>query len=333
MKLHNVGSVFFKNYLPRSILIFLASGTIAKPAMGADASGALAASPQTGAELTGANTATAAISSATLSMMPKVIEKADIQIDTPSSWETTTETGGYTLKTQEPDLKETVYGKAVFRRGLTLSVAYGEGSPIDEQRALELRKTIEEQFNQPQYLDFATTEHRILTIENENDAILVYSRYNTNVNNTIIPMIVMHVLRANENNQYLFTYADMEERFSTSSEFTMVYGMILSAKIPGKPIVRNQRELMIGGFLIALLMGLFGLKTIRSRRALKFYESTADEIYGLSSTQSSQKSENFSSSVHTQSMVWALDKKPAVRRSQKSSQHVSHHSLVHSDFF
>jgi hypothetical protein len=318
MRSETLWNFALQHHLPRTLFLILASGTIAKPALGQDA--------------TLAKPADATVVSEPLALIPMMIEKAQIQLSVPQSWETTSELGGLTLKTQEPELTKPVYGKPVFRRSLTLSVAYGEGSPIDETRANELRKTIEDQFK-PQYPDFSTNEHKILTMQNENDAILVYSRYTANVDKLQVPMIVMHVLRANEDKQYLFTYADMEERFSSSAEFNVVYGMIQNATIAGKPLVRYQREVFFGGGLLVLILSLLGLSHIRSRNAQKLYETTADEIYGLSASSKTSGSLSSHGSVHTQSLVWALDGKAQGRRALPVQKEPKAKSLVESNFF
>lgn len=145
----------------------------------------------------------------------RVLEFADLgmQITPPVGWEVSHNTGGISLILREPQAPVEV-GKTSFARNITVATMH-RASPIDEQRATELKEQLKSNFGKDGLVsEYNVLEHKFFDYRGKNDGLLVYASLKIGQE----PMMQMHVLVSGGEKQFLLTYTDLAQRFNDQAD-------------------------------------------------------------------------------------------------------------------
>lgn len=206
---------------------------------------------------------------------PIDLRNVGLSITPPQGWDVITSDPTLTLIMQEPESKEVIYDKPLYRRNITVAKV-AEPSPIDQQRAEQLKVELSETFGKQGGVDnFQIVEHKFFDYKGKNDALLVYTSFTMGQN----ALMQMHVLISNSERQFLMTYTDFAERFQDEQLFNQAWATIAGAIISGEPPSRWLNLIIALSSAIVLIFGLFLLVFFRHRRATRMYMHDADEVY------------------------------------------------------
>ena len=208
------------------------------------------------------------------------IERLGIAIAPPAGWEVVTDASDLSLVMQEEKDEKPDYKNAKYRRNITVAAIH-ESSPIDDKRALELKKEMTETFSKDSVVgDFQILEHRFFNYRGENDGLLVYSSLKVNE----YEMMQMHILVSGAEKQFLLSYTDLAERFTQAgnAEFEAAWTSMNSIEVTGSAPNRFEQyyePAAYGGTAAVLLLSLL---IIRRRRSRHDYMADVEEL-GLDS--------------------------------------------------
>lgn len=204
------------------------------------------------------------------------LENLGITIAPPANWEIVTNGGSLSVIMREQREPAPAYEKPKYQRNITVAAIH-KSSPIDEQRAIELKEELIKNFSTDSLVsEFSILEHKFFDYRGKNDGLLIYS----NLKIGEYPMMQMHVLISGENKQFLLTYTDMAERFSDASVgfYEKAWASMVSTQVTGLSPDRKDAYIrygaVAGGFLMFGLVGLM----FRRKATKHDYSSDADEL-------------------------------------------------------
>ena len=110
-----------------------------------------------------------------------------------------------------------------YKRNITVATIH-HPSAIDEKRAQQLIKELMNTFGKDSLIkNYNVLEYKFFDFKSKKDGILVYSVFEIND----IKMMQMNVLVSGATKQYLLTYTDIAENFSTSEHFNISCNAII----------------------------------------------------------------------------------------------------------
>lgn len=205
---------------------------------------------------------------------PMQLERLGITITPPATWEVKTNTGTLSVVMHEPREEAPAYEKPKYQRNITVAAIH-RGSPIDEQRAVEMKDQLTKAFTADSMVtNFQIIEHKFFNYKGTNDGLLVYSSLNIQD----FPMMQMHVLVSGEEKQFLMSYTDLAERFSdpANGAFDKAWNAMVSMEVTGAAPLRQDEYLRFGaiggGVFLLCLTGFI----IRRRAVKKGYDADAE---------------------------------------------------------
>jgi hypothetical protein len=201
------------------------------------------------------------------------------------------------------------YSKPIFARNLTV-MTMPSARPIDEASVAELKAEIGNMFAKDSSLkDFAFTDHRFFDYKGKNDGLILFSQLT--VNN--YPMMQMQVIVSGEAKSYLMTYSDLASNFANPASYDAAWKSMTSIQVSGIAPKRYQRELMIGGgvvgVLLAIILPFFFVRWMNARRIRRF----ADELQHDWDTGASKSDLDYDLSQHE-----ALSQTQTARKKSKA---------------
>ena len=204
------------------------------------------------------------------------LDNLGITIAPPAKWEVVTNGGSLSVVMREQREPAPAYEKPKYQRNITVAAIH-KSSPIDEQRATELKAELIKNFSSDSLVsNFTILEHKFFDYRGKNDGLLIYS----NLNVGEYPMMQMHVLVSGEQKQFLLTYTDLAERFSDSTVgfYEKAWASMVSTQVTGLSPNRMDAYMRYGALAGGVFM--FGLVGILFRRkASKYdYSSDADQL-------------------------------------------------------
>lgn len=186
--------------------------------------------------------------------------------------------------------------KIKYKPNITMATIH-HPSAIDKKRAQQLIKELMNTYGKNSLIkNYNILEYKFFDFKSKKDGILVYSMFDIND----IKMMQMHVLVSGSTKQYLLTYTDIAETFSTSEHFNLAWNAIISMNVIGNPPKRYQNYVYYAGIAIIGLILVF-LRIMRSRKAKYDYSNEADIIY-----RNDEDIMNTSIFPHTQTNVWVI---------------------------
>lgn len=270
-----------------SVLTFLKMGYAVFHVFGVSSGMALGEAPPEPPlpdEMTAQASAPADGSSASLSMHQTFVSQGQIyklqelglQLTPPKDWEVSSGGSGPSLVMKEQRDPRPAYDEPKYQRNITMAVIHTP-SPIDEKRAKELEAELVKNFSQDASIkDFKILEHKFFNFKSDNDGLLVYSTLTVGD----FPIMQMHVLFSGGEKQFLFTYTDLANRFSSEQNgaYQAAWSTIVGAQIVGEAPSRLTllRPYIVSGSLLAAICGLVVFLRIRAGR--KDYKGEADSF-------------------------------------------------------
>lgn len=207
----------------------------------------------------------------------RVLEFSDLgmQITPPVGWEILRNSGGVSLILKEPQAPVEA-GKTSFPRNITVATMH-RSSPIDEQRAQELKEQLKANFSKDSLVtEYHVIEHKFFDYRAKNDGLLVYSSLKISEK----PMMQMHVLVSGGDNQFLLTYTDLASRFNDQADkgFETAWKTMTSITVSGatpKRIESYYKYFALGGGL-----GFVGmvLMFLRRKAGKRDFDGEANEL-------------------------------------------------------
>jgi hypothetical protein len=214
---------------------------------------------------------------------PFEIADLGISMAAPEGWQVMTKAASLTVIASEPKDETPSYDKPKYQRNITVAAIH-RASPIDEKRAVELKKQMMEKFgNDPLVSDFTVTEHKFFNYKGVNDGLLVY----TSLNLGEYPMMQMHILVSGQQNQFLLTYTDLAERFTdeATGNFELAWNTMNSLQVTGDAPLRRDIYIRYGAVAGAFLMLICGLLLLRRKAKNRDFNAEADELDQLPNAQ------------------------------------------------
>ncbi len=204
------------------------------------------------------------------------LENLGITIAPPANWEIVTNGGTLSVVMREQREPAPAYEKPKYQRNITVAAIH-KSSPIDEQRAVELKAELIKNFSSDLLVtNFTILEHKFFDYRGKNDGLMIYS----NLNVGEYPMMQMHVLVSGEQKQFLLTYTDLAERFSDSTVgfYEKAWASMVSTQVTGLSPNRMDTYMRYGALAGGVFMfGLVGM--LFRRKATKHdYSSDADQL-------------------------------------------------------
>ncbi len=204
------------------------------------------------------------------------LENLGITIAPPANWEIVTNGGTLSVVMREQREPAPAYEKPKYQRNITVAAIH-KSSPIDEQRAVELKAELIKNFSSDSLVtNFTILEHKFFDYRGKNDGLMIYS----NLNVGEYPMMQMHVLVSGEQKQFLLTYTDLAERFSDSTVgfYEKAWASMVSTQVTGLSPNRMDTYMRYGALAGGVFMfGLVGM--LFRRKATKHdYSSDADQL-------------------------------------------------------
>ncbi len=241
------------------------------------------------------------------------IEKLGLSLTPPAGWEVKEDMGGLTLFIEEPKKEVKNFSKPIFQRNITLATIH-EAAPIDEIRAQELRKQLEEKFSKDASVkNFQVLEHRFIDHKDKNDGLIIYTSYTTGE----FDMMQMHLLISGEEKQFLTTYTDLASDFgkNDSGAYNEAWKSMTSIQVKGESPKRYFQLVRYGVLGLGGLVFLCLLWFLRRRANNIDYVKESDVIYR--DDHDMDRAEKVSQ-VHTlATAVWNLKSFQAKKLSEK----------------
>jgi hypothetical protein len=208
------------------------------------------------------------------SVMP--LENLGITIAPPTNWEIVTNGGTLSVVMREQREPAPAYEKPKYQRNITVAAIH-KSSPIDEQRAVELKAELVKNFSSDSLVsNFTILEHKFFDYRGKNDGLLIYS----NLNVGEYPMMQMHILVSGAEKQFLLTYTDLAERFSDSTVgfYEKAWASMVSTQVTGFSPNRMDTYMRYGALAGGVFMfGLIGI-LFRRKASKHDYSSDADQL-------------------------------------------------------
>lgn len=244
-------------------------------------------------------------------------QTSGIKITAPAGWEVTQGMSGAGLVMQEPQADMNAIEKAAaksgqvqttFRRNITVAAIH-KGSPVDEQRATELKADLEKRFGQSAGVrDYQVTEHKFFNYRGKNDGLVMYSSLVL----SDVPVMQMHILVSGADKQYLLTYTDLASSITNPNNpvFEAAWNSMVSIEVEGAAPKRfGEKEMAMAGAAGGVVI-LLGWLVIRMRRRSPVQEA---DMMLAEEAGAAAKSSDFmlGSSLATLPVAWDLSGKGA----------------------
>ena len=239
-------------------------------------------------------------------------EIGGVSITPPQGWQVTEGMAGASIVMQEPVPDMAALEKAAaksgleqttFRRNITVATIQNP-SPIDEQRATELKAELVTRFGQSGVVrDYQITEHKFFNYRGKNDGLLVYASLKL----SDVPVMQMHILVSGTEKQYLLTYTDLAESISNANNhvFEAAWNSMVSIAVQGEAPKRfDEKKMALAGTAGGLvLLGIYFVIRMRRRNPLR----EADLMLAADAG-AEEKSSDFmmGSSLATLPLIWDI---------------------------
>jgi hypothetical protein len=250
---------------------------------------------------------------------PVLAQPYGVNIKVPQGWEVAPGTAGVSLLLQEPapDMQaiekqaaKTGKPQTTFRRNITVAAIH-QPSPIDEQRATELRTELASRFGQGSSVkEFQVTEHKFFNYRGKNDGLVAY----TSMLLSDVPVMQMHILVSGAEKQYLLTYTDLAESLTNPANpsFEAAWNSMVSIEVEGAAPQRIDYLKIAqatGGGLGLLIVAFIGFRLLRRSNPIRDAEALYGE--GVSSHGGTVAGSDFAlgSSLATLPVAWNLNGK------------------------
>lgn len=211
-------------------------------------------------------------------------EFSGISITPPTGWEVTEGMAGTSLVMQEPAVDPVALEKLAaktgkeqmtFRRNITVATIH-KPSPIDEQRALELKDELTKRFGESSVAgDYQVTEYKFFNYRGSNDALVMYASMTLSQ----VPVMQMHILISGSDAQYLMTYTDLQESMTKAGNtaFEAAWNSMVSIDVKGEAPKRFdiKKHAKSGGVAAGVLVVIAALLMVRRRRNNPLREASA----------------------------------------------------------
>ncbi len=229
------------------------------------------------------------------------LENINLSITPPPGWEIKTGEAGLSLILAEPKPEFSSPNKeeVIYQRNITLAVKY-ESTPIDELRAQEITKELEQRFSQGVATNFRVIDHQFVDYRGTKDGLVLYSAMDIGKN----PMMQMHFLVSGQDKQFLMTFTDFEKRFvEDKAMMQAVWGSMTSLNIEGTAPYRYENLIVYGSGTLVFFMLLLLWNTLRKRSFNKSLSASDD----YDSSFDSRKSESSTSASYSEIMLPITD--------------------------
>ena len=144
------------------------------------------------------------------------------------------------------------YSKPIFARNITLTTL-PEARFMDQNSMDEVKADIARMIARDSSLrDFVFTDQKFFDYKGKNDGIVLFSQLT--VNN--FPMMQMQIIVSGEKKSYLLTYSDLAANFADPASYDAAWKSMTSVTVEGLPPVRFEKEIFIGGSLLAAVLAL-----------------------------------------------------------------------------
>lgn len=211
----------------------------------------------------------------------KELDRIGLTFFPPKGWEVKVTNGrGAVVSMKEPKREVNAKNPVDYQRNITIGAIHNP-SPIDKQRAKELRKELLEVFQSRD--SYTVDEMRFFDYQGKKDGLLVYSSSKAKK----IDLTHMHLLVSGKDKQFMLTYSDLSDRFTGNPELMdEAWTSMASIQVVGQPPKRwqKQKQWAISSGVGILLLVLFSIsrRIIHNRRLKKMvaFEETDIEDEG-----------------------------------------------------
>jgi len=208
---------------------------------------------------------------------PVKINDLNISITPPQGWQVSQAPAGMSLVMHQPYPKNQApaYDSPKFRRNITV-VTKHTPTPIDAKAAERLVHDLSAAMKEDAVAkEFQVLEHKFFNYRGENDGIVLYS--SLILRDT--PMMQMHVLISGSEQQFLLTYTDMADDFTSNQDaFQTAWNTINSIEVQGVAPIRYRQLMQYGGLGFAGLLLAYIFWMLAKRRGNE-YAALANKIY------------------------------------------------------